>query len=187
MPNHVAEAPESSSEAADRRRLHEVKVLRQFVKFAIVGGTSNVIDVGLHYVLMFGILVGGRPLGETFGEWLLQAFPSLFAFAKDAPAAAVPVFKVLTAGLAIVNSFIWNRRWTFRIVGPEERGRQFHRFLIVSLIGMALNTLVLTALNNVIPGHAKRSWAVASAVATVVVAFWNFSGQKLWAFRKKAN
>jgi uncharacterized protein len=160
-------------------------VVRQFVKFCIVGGSSTVIDLGLHALLLFGLKMGDRTFGEVVGQSLMDSFPALFAFAAKPLDAAVPVLKVFSAGVAILNSFYWNRRWTFKIRGKEERLKQLHKFFVVALIGMALNTIITTALYNIIPGRPLRSWGVASAIATVVVAFWNFSGQKLWTFRKK--
>lgn len=161
-------------------------VVRQFVKFCIVGGTSTVIDVGLHYVLMFVAAVGGEPLSLAFGRWALAATGNAAPSAEDAAQLSFTVFKIVSASVAILNSFIWNRRWTFRIRGKEDRHRQLVKFVAVALIGMALNTLIASGLNAVIPGHPKRSWAIATAVATVVVAFWNFMGQKLWTFRAKS-
>jgi HAD superfamily phosphatase (TIGR01668 family) len=155
-------------------------VVKQFLKFCIVGGTSTVIDVGLHYVLLFSL-----HFGDSVGSWLVQNLPWAFGGAEKPVDAAVPVFKVLTASLAILNSFYWNRRWTFNIRGKEERMAQLHKFVAVAVIGMILNTAITTGLYNVIPDHPRRSWAIATAIATVVVAFWNFSGQKLWTFRKK--
>ena len=155
-------------------------VVRQFIKFCIVGGSSTVIDVGLHGLLLFT-----PNFGDSLGRWLIETFPFAFGGAKQAIDAAVPVLKVFSASIAILNSFYWNRRWTFNIRGKEERLAQLHRFVTVAVIGLILNTIIVTALYNIVPGHPKRSWAIASAIATVVVAFWNFSGQKLWTFRKK--
>lgn len=160
-------------------------VVKQFLKFAIVGATSTVIDLGLHALLMFFIQIDGRQLGEVFGDWLRSSFPGIFAFAKSPHAAAYPILKIPTAGLAILNGFYWNRRWTFKITTKEERFRQLQKFVLVSFIGMALSTVIGGLLNNIIPGHAKRSWAVASAISTVLVAFWNFTGQKYFAFKQK--
>lgn len=165
--------------------IHQRPIVRQFVKFAIVGGSSMIIDNGLHYLLMFQAHSGDLLLSDTLGQWLRESLPKLFSFAKDDGAAAFPVFKVMSAGLAVLNGFYWNRRWTFSIDSPEDRVRHFHRYATVALLGMLWNTLITTSLNNVIPGHRKISWAVASAVATVIVAFWNFSGTKFWAFRDK--
>jgi len=45
--------------------LLQVPVVRQFVKFIIVGGSSTVIDVGLHFTLMFVIVISGLPVWIT--------------------------------------------------------------------------------------------------------------------------
>jgi uncharacterized protein len=165
--------------------LMQIPVVRQFVKFCVVGGSSTVIDVGLHWLLMFGIMIGDRTLSEVFGTWLLANFGMVFGFASSPSNAALPLLKVLSASVAIVNSFIWNRRWTFKIRGREHRAVQFQKFVAVALTGLVLNTLITTFFANIIPGHEKRSWAVATAISTVLVAVWNFSGQKLWTFRHK--
>jgi putative flippase GtrA len=160
-------------------------VVRQFIKFCIVGGSSTVIDVGLHGLFMIVVHVEGQPLGVVLGKWLLDTMPGLFFFASDPTGASFPVLKIATAGLAIINSFYWNRLWTFNIRGKEERAVQLRKFVVVALIGMALNTIIGTACKNIIPGHPTQSWAVASAIATIAVAFWNFFGQSLWTFRKR--
>lgn len=178
-------APLSESTPKDRTQFHRLPIVRQFLKFSMVGGTSFLIDAGLHYLFMFKVPVGNAPMGTALGRALLDWNPSLFAFAAKPSDAAFPVLKFFTAGLAILNSFFWNRRWTFRIKGRDRALKQFHRFIWVTVSGMGLNLLISTLLNNVIAGHPNRSWAVATLVATAVVAFWNFSGQKFWAFRQE--
>ncbi len=173
-------------EEPTRTGLFGHNVVRQFAKFIVVGGSSTVVDVGLHFFLMFFLKPGGTEFGTTFGRWLIGHFPGLFHWAVDPSAAAVPVLKILTASIAICNSFVWNRLWTFEIRGKEERGAQFRKFVVVSVIGMILNAGITTVLNNVIPGHRKWSLAAATAVATVIVAVWNFCGQKFWTFRSGA-
>ncbi len=164
--------------------------VRQFIKFVIIGGTSTVIDIGIYWILMFYAPHGDGLLSDHWGRQLLERWPGLFTAlaTKDgvvvAKLAAGPVFKVFSAGIAILNSFVWNRRWTFKIRGKEHRAVQLRKFFAIALVGMALNTVITTGLGNIIPGHEKRSLAVASAIATVVVAFWNFFGQKLWTFKK---
>ena len=181
----AAEAMDLPPGGAGALELLKKPVVRQFLKFCIVGGSSTVIDLGLHGFLLFGLQIGSDSFGVVFGRALIESMPWLFSFASKPLDAAVPVLKVLTASLAILNSFYWNRRWTFNIRGKEERLAQLHKFVVVAVIGMVLNTVITTGLYNIVPGHPARSWAIASAIATVVVAFWNFSGQKLWTFRKK--
>jgi putative flippase GtrA len=151
-----------------------------------VGGTSTLLDAGLHFVLMFVILIGGKPLGVALGRWLQSEMPQIFGMFDKPSDAAFPVLKVLTSIVGILNGFYWNRRWTFKIQGKEEAGRQLAKFSLVAVTGLCLNTLISTGLNNVIAGHPKRSWLIATIIATIVVAFWNFTGHRIWTFKKKA-
>lgn len=160
------------------------QAVRQFVKFCIVGGTSTVIDKGLLWVLMFYVGWGDGLMSNALGSWLLEGAPSLFAFAKTPDEAAVPVLNVFTAALAILNSFVWNRRWTFRIRGREHRAVQLKKFFFVAGIGFGLNILITSFLHTVLAGGPERTLAIGAIVATVVVAFWNFLGQKLWTFQR---
>ncbi len=164
--------------------------VRQFIKFVIIGGSSTIVDIGLHLTLVFFFPWGESKLGIVFGQWLIEHGPAFFTAiaTKDGipkpELAASPILKVLTASIAILNSFFWNRRWTFKIRGKEHRAVQLKKFFAVALTGMVLNTAITTGLGNIIPGHEKRSLFVASIIATVGVAFWNFFGQKLWTFKK---
>lgn len=159
-------------------------VVRQFMKFAVVGGSSFLIDAGLHYVLSFHVSYGNSSLATEIGKWAEQTAPWAFDRFESPFKAGQAVLKVGTIGVGILNSFIWNRRWTFKIRGSEDRGRQFARFALISVSGAILNAVIFSSLNNSIPGHPRRSWAIATLVATAVVAFWNFTGQRLWAFKK---
>ena len=98
--------------------------------------------------------------------------------------ASFVVFKFLTSGLAILNSFYWNRKWTFGIHGAEERGRQLVKFLVVSLVGMGLNILISSGLNRIGTRSQEGNWLFATLIATVIVAVWNFCGQRFFAFRR---
>lgn len=158
-------------------------IVRQFIKFCIVGGISTVIDLGLHYLLMFVFRFDGKPISASVGEWVLQNFrPGAAMDEKSISAAAFPVLKIVPVVLAILNSYYWNRRWTFKIKGSEGQSKQIVKFFTIALIGMALNVLISSSLNSIIPGHPRQSWAIASAIAMVIVVFWNFTGQRLWTF-----
>lgn len=159
-------------------------IAKQFLKFCVVGGTSTVIDVGLHYMLMF-MNFGGQSLSVAVGEWWSQLVGTGAIDPDKAQKLAVPILKIPTASLAIVNSFVLNRYWTFKIRDKEERGVQFARFVVVSVIGMLLNVAAVGLFANIVPGHPKRSWAIATLIATAIVAIWNFNGQRLWAFKRR--
>lgn len=64
---------------------------------------------------------------------------------------------------------------------------QLSKFVVVSVIGLGLNTLISSGLNAMIKGDESRSWIIGTVVAAAIVAIWNFSGQRLWAFRKRTS
>lgn len=173
---------------AARLPLTQRPVFRQFLRFCVVGGSSFIIDSGLTFLLVRKVTVDdGQLLSYHLGTWLQETVPAVFRFANSPSDAAVPLLTAVAAGFAILNSFIWNRRWSFEIRGKEERLRQLRRFYAISIMGMGLNVAITSLLNNVIPGHPNQSLLLAKVVAAGVVAVWNFSGYKLYAFRRKAS
>lgn len=162
-------------------------IVRQFVKFAIVGGSSFIVDTGIRlYLSFYAPWFEGRSFSDTLGSWLRDNWALVAENFATPQKAAWPICVTIGATFGILNSFIWNRFWTFKIRGKEERLAQLRRFVFISVIGLLLNTVISSALNNIIQGHEKRSAFLATVIAAVVVAFWNFNGQRLYAFRTKA-
>lgn len=166
--------------------LFQRKVTRQFAKFCVIGGTSFVIDYCIAQSLMFAVPWGGESLSIVAGQWMRDHLPSWMQWGESARDAFFPVAKTLGAAVAIVNSFLLNRRWTFKITGAEDRLAQFRRFLVISLVGMVLNVVISSNLNYALPFDEKNSARVAIIVAALIVAVWNFLGQRLYAFRPRA-
>jgi HAD superfamily phosphatase (TIGR01668 family) len=158
----------------------ERKIVHQLLKFLIVGGSSFVIDYCIRMTLLYAGFCA--PTTRQAGLWLMQNVPGFNRF--HAPEKAFfPIASLCSGSVAILNSFYWNRRWTFSIRGTEERTRQFHRFVIVSVIGILLNTLISTSIIHVLPGNSKSVARVGILVAAMIVAVWNFSLQRIWAFK----
>lgn len=158
-------------------------MLRQAVKFMLVGGLSTVIDVGLHGVLMFAPVFGGQSAAELVGAALLG--PGAHPVKAVSDAAFAPL-KIPATGLAILNSYYWNRRWTFRVDGEAPHGPMVARFYAVALVGLVLNIVIGALVNRALHLPPGSSWAGATAVATVAVFFWNFFGQRHFTFRGHA-
>jgi hypothetical protein len=177
--------PNEVSVAATKPGFFEHSVVRQFLKFCLVGGMSTVIDLGLHYLLMFRIPMGDSTLAHVVGEWFWDLTHSApYLTEKDLIDSAYAPLKVPVVLLAILNSYYWNRRWTFRVDKAHGHGEMITKFFVVALIGMVLNVVVGTTINRLLHLGAEARWAGASLIATAVVVFWNFTGQKLWTFRK---
>lgn len=180
----LSEPPDATpepEEVAASMPFIERKVVRQFVKFCIVGGTSFVIDYCINMSLMY--LPAGDSIGARIGRWLMTSAHPLFGHAESPLKAAMPVVSVISASFAIVNSFYWNRLWTFKITGIEERAAQFRRFVVISVVGLVLNVALRSAFFHLMPTDAKAYARIAFVASAVIVAFWNFFGQRIYAFK----
>lgn len=176
--------PEPAEVAASKPFL-ERKIVRQFVKFCIVGGSCFAIDLGIRMLLMFVVPFGAVKLSVAAGGWLESHIPAIFGGAKTPRDAFFPIAATLSASVAILNSFYWNRKWTFDIRGSEGRTAELGRFVLVSVFGLILNVLFSSFFNHILPGDTTKTAPLATALAALLVAIWNFTGQRLYAFRRR--
>lgn len=164
----------------------ERTIVKQIIRFGVVGGTSFVIDAALTYLFMRGISSHGVLISETLGNWLRESYPALTGYSKDAAGAAAPILGGIASFIAMFNSFVWNRSWTFEHRGKEERLSHLHRFYTVSILGAILNAFIFSFIFNALRSHPNQAIAVAKVGAAVIVAVWNFVGQRYYAFRPSA-
>lgn len=88
-----------------------------------------------------------------------------------------------TAG--VTNNFTWNRQWTFSDVKQSDWQRQLAQFLLVSLVGLALNSSIVLLLEVPLGqaiGQPKFGYLPAKVVATGVGVFWNYFANRSWTF-----
>jgi len=123
-------------------------MLRQFIKFGIVGVINTVLD----YMLF-----------ATF--FYLLDIHYLWANA-------------MSFSIAVTNSYVLNRRWTFRSDNPRWQ-KEAIKFLIINIIGLGISELILF----IFVEHFQVHQLLAKVGAIVVVLFWNFTGTRLWAFK----
>jgi len=135
-----------------------VAILWQIAKFCLVGVLNTVIDFG---VLNLLITLTGIQAGLGIVPLNIMSFTT-----------------------ATINSYFWSKHWVF--VGSKSS--KFITFLVVSVLGIVINTLVVYALTTFVsaPGSMSATvWAnVAKVVATLVSLVWNFLGYKLVVFKK---
>lgn len=139
--------------------------LIRFGKFSVVGTIGAVVDFGILY-LLHAVLRWNLALSNT-----------------------------ISFTCAVFSNFIWNRYWTY----PDSRSKpissQLAQFFIVNIVGWAINTGILLALNvpftNLMsslhlvatPEMAhKIGYNTAKVVATGVVLFWNFFINRFWTY-----
>lgn len=81
--------------------------------------------------------------------------------------------------LAATSNYILNRIWTFESDNPEV-GREYFSFFIVSVIGLALNNLILYMLHE----KGKMNFYLAKAFAIALVTLWNFVANYFFTFHQ---
>ncbi|MDF5737576.1 MULTISPECIES: glycosyltransferase [unclassified Nostoc] len=82
---------------------------------------------------------------------------------------------ILSAGVAIINNFLWNDLWTFSDISqrqrdPHQRFKRFLKFSAICLAGVVLQALIINFLYNVLGINEYLAKLIAIAVATI----WNF-------------
>ena len=118
---------------------------RQVIRFNLVGVLNTAVDVALFYVLV---------------RWV--RLPS-------APA------QVLSYTLGAVNSYLWNKFWTFG-AGSTLAFAEVTRFGLVNLASLLLSVCTLQLVARWQP-----IW-VAKVAATAVGVLVNFGGNRFWVF-----
>ena len=140
-----------------------VPVFYQFAKFIIVGSLNFLIDMGiLNFMIFYTGISAGLPQSA---------------------------FKGFSFIVAVLNSYVWNKFWTFRHTKTNTVGKEFIQFLIVSIIGFILNLGVDYCFVNMIHPFGAlpaKSWAQFSAMIAAIIALcWNFIGYKFIVFEVK--
>ncbi len=128
--------------------ISERPMVKQFVKFGLVGLLNTTIDYTLFTAFFYVIHI----------HYLLA--------------------NAMSFSIAVTNSYILNRRWTFRSDNPAWR-TEAAKFLIVNIIGLGLSELLLFIFVESL--HLHKLIAKAGAIAIVLC--WNFAGTRWWAFR----
>ena len=136
----------------------KIPLLWQFSKFAQVGVLNTAIDFGILNLLIF-------VTGITSG---LSIIP----------------LNAISFSTAIVNSFFWNEKWVFK----AKKEANFITFVVVTLIGLAINSGIVYAITTFVPPifvDSQKLWVnLAKVLATGISLIWNFTGYRLIVFKK---
>ena len=139
--------------------------IESFVKYGMVGLLNTGVDFGIFNLLM--VLTG-----------------------NTLPGLALSSFKGMSFVVAVINSYLWNKYWSFRAASStEEKGKEFFKFLLVNIVGALLNVGITSAITLTIApqfGFGQIAWNnIAAVVATAIALIWNFIGFRFIVFKKK--
>ncbi len=131
----------------------------QVVRFGMVGVINTAVDLSVLNTLLF-LDPGGRS-GSRYA-----------------------LFKTLAFLVAVTNSYLLNRRFTFRSERAASSA-QMTQYLVVSLVGLLINVGVATAVVSFIPAPLALAAFWPSLAAMVGIPFglvWNFVGYRYVVF-----
>lgn len=92
-----------------------------------------------------------------------------------------PVATAVAFVIATLNSYFFNRRWTFR--AGAHRTRLLIRFVIIQTTGFTINLFVLAFLIEALHFSSLNQKFVAAIIANAFIVFTSFVGNKFWTFR----
>ncbi|XOB40566.1 MAG: GtrA family protein [Candidatus Nealsonbacteria bacterium] len=136
--------------------------LVQFGKSFLVGILNSSIDMGVFDCLtwFFSIASGWMPV----------------------------LFKTVSFGCGAVNSYFWNKFWTFQKRDTQDKTKEAVQFFLVTFGGLLIHTTVIYVMVNIIGvkfGVSERMWASIGNMIAIFTGFvWNFLGYKFLVFKK---
>ncbi|MFM9873665.1 MAG: YqeG family HAD IIIA-type phosphatase [Fimbriimonadaceae bacterium] len=162
------------------------EVVQQLVKFAVVGAIATAVDIGIHSYLMFGAKVGGVYLHDSVGSWVIGQFKLGWPLDREhlLEAAYAPL-KFGPVMLAILVSYLLNRWFTFQSTHEKANLKQAGQFYAVALVGMLISITVGTIGQRLAQMSEALNFLAGSGMGMIAGFIWNFTGQRLWTFRKK--
>lgn len=138
----------------------KIKIIWQLAKFVLVGVLNTIVDIGVLNIL---ILLSGIASGASYS-----------------------IFKGFSFILSVINSYFWNKHWTFE-KKREKKPEEFLQFFIVSIVGFAINVISASLIVNLIGPQFGLSSAIWANVGAIGAAFcgmtWNFLGYKFIVFK----
>lgn len=138
----------------------KIRIILQVARFFLVGTLNTFIDLG---VLNIFIWISGIATGIFYS-----------------------IFKAISFLVATVNSYFWNKFWTFEKKEKPD-SKEFLKFLVVTVFGFLINVGVASFVVNIIGpqlGLGEKIWASVGAIVAAFFAFvWNFLGSKFIVFK----
>lgn len=154
----------------------KIPVVWQIAKFGVTGVLNFLVDLGVLSLLTF-ILKNYFQI-ESSQELLNLGFFILTAYS---------IYKATSFIIANINSYFWNKFWTFEKNSTKKTSAEFAQFFTVSIIGFFINVLVASYVfgSFSMPGLTPEQWGlIGAAVGSIAGLIWNFLGYKFIVFKK---
>ena len=134
--------------------------IKQFSRYAAVGALNFLLNALIFNILLFSTGITEGPV--------------------------VTLFAIITFSIVATQSFFLNMYWTFHDAPPQDRHRQYARFIVVTGTTALINISLIHVLVNIVgapAGIAPTVWANIALFCTIMVSVaGNFLGYKFLVF-----
>ena len=140
------------------------KLILEFLRYALVGGISAVIDMGMNFAMLFYVLGGTK---------------------DDKGLVALSVAAGFAVGLLV--NFILSNVFVFKEKEQREKGKTLSAFLIYALVGVVgfALTELLTIGGTLLIGDGGVWYLILTCFVKGAVLIWNYVGRKIFVYRGK--
>jgi putative flippase GtrA len=154
----------------------KISIFWQLTKFIIIGVLNTVVDIGFLSLLIFSVrnyfYIDTTDNLMTLGAWTVTFYS---------------LYKGLSFIIANINSYYWNKYWTFQ-GNNKKTSSEITQFFVVSILGFIINISTASyVFGSIEPidGLNPDQWSlIGAAVGSIAGLVWNFLGYKLWVFKK---
>ncbi|PIR44209.1 hypothetical protein COV23_01090 [Candidatus Wolfebacteria bacterium CG10_big_fil_rev_8_21_14_0_10_31_9] len=151
----------------------KISVLWQVGKFGVIGVLNTLVDWGVLVILIL-----------AFRKYFIIESSNSFIFGLT----FYSLYKAISFIIANINSYYWNKYWTFSSGILQKTKVEYLQFLAVSVVGFLLNVGIATyvfSFINPIGGLNTDQWGIIGAVVgSVAGLIWNFLGYKFVVFKQ---
>jgi len=151
---------------------HRVTITWEIGKFVVIGTLNTLVDWGILtlLILFFRKFINIEPSYNIISSITIYSF-----------------YKSMSFIIAMINSYFWNKYWTFAIPTFKRTNNEFFHFLVASIIGLGINVGVSTYVFSYVRPISFNidQWALLGAVlGTFLALTWNFLTYKFMVFKK---
>lgn len=156
----------------------KIALVWQLAKFLVIGIMNTLVDIGV--LALITILVANQA-GSIASEdtWFTAASLVVTYYS---------LYKGISFIIANINSFFWNKYWTFGSNTAHKAPTQFFQFFLVSMVGFAINVIIASLAFSFVASAGNLNIAqaglIGAALGSVIGLAWNFVGYKFFVFKK---
>jgi putative flippase GtrA len=152
----------------------KIAIIYQIAKFGLIGMLNTLVDLGVLALITFIF----RSYYNIESTTVIIGAITFYS-----------IYKAASFVVANINSYFWNKYWTFDQGKKTQTRAEFVQFFAVSIVGFLINVfiasfvfkMVLASLTGLSDDQLGLIGAAAGSIAGLA---WNFIGYKLWVFKK---